>query len=107
MEILVQILMEPGTVLITLILVAGGLIFYSLKLKSLHELARIDHGLTAMPKDRNRLKKMGIIAISIGIGMLFGYFIGKWAGLPYVVAIPSMILIIGGAALIMINQMKG
>jgi len=97
---------DPGTTLFVLILVVGGLVFYNLKIKYLQELARIEHGLTTLPKPPNRLKKMGIVAISIGLGILLGYFIGKFAGLPMVVSISSMILIIGGAGLIVVNRMQ-
>ena len=101
-----EIITEPGTTLFLLIIVTGGLVFYYLKLKYLQELARIEHGLVSPPKDANRLKKLGIIFISIGIGILLGYLIGKSLGMPYLVSIPSMILILGGGSLLIVNQMK-
>ena len=101
-----EIITEPGTMLFLLIIVTGGLVFYYLKLKNLQELARIEHGLASPPKDANRLKKLGLIFISIGIGILFGYLIGKFTGIHPLVTIPSMILIIGGGSLLIVNQMK-
>ena len=101
-----EIIAEPGTTLFLLIIVAGGLTFYYLKLKYLQELARIEHGLASPSKDENRLKKLGLIFISIGIGIMFGYLIGKLIGMHPLVSIPSMIFVLGGSALLMVNQMK-
>lgn len=101
-----EIITEPGTQLFLLILVSGGLIFYYLKIKYLEELARIEHGLARPERDANRLKKLGLISIAIGIGILFGYLVGKITGMHQLVTVPSMILIIGGGSLLIVNQMK-
>lgn len=101
-----EIIAEPGTTLFLLILVTGGLIFYNLKINNLQEFARIEHGLSATPKDPNRLKKMGILFISIGIGILLGYYLGNITSVHPLVTIPSMILIMGGISLMLINQLK-
>lgn len=101
-----SIITEPGTIFFTMTLMIGGLIFYNLKIKNLQEFARIEHGLTAVPKDANRFKKMGIVAIAVGLSILIGYFVGKWFNLPNVVSIPSSIMIFGGISLLVINQIK-
>lgn len=97
---------EPGAVLLTLVLASSGLVFYYLKIRHLQELARMEHGLARPKKDPNRLKKLGITAIAIGLGILFGYLIGQATGMHPLVTVPSMILMIGGGALLIVNQMK-
>ena len=101
-----EIITEPGTTLFLLILVIGGLVFYYLKLKYLQDLAKIEHGLVSSPKDGNYLKKLGVIFISIGIGILSGHLFGKFTGIHPMVTIPSTIFVFGGASLLIVNQIK-
>ncbi len=70
------------------------------------KMAMIEKGLWEKPKtkkDKNQGMKAGILLIGLGIGIFAGYLLGEFTVINAVVSYFSMILLFGGAALILNN----
>lgn len=93
--------MNPGIVLFTLILVAGGLTYYYFRLKHIETIARIEHGIDTPSHDASSAKRLGWLLISIGIGIAAGYLLGKQLMVPFVATVPTAVLVAGGVTLLL------
>ncbi len=93
--------MDPGIVIFVLLLLSGINLFYYLRTKHFQEMARIEHGLEPLSRDPKRFFKIGIVLISVAIGLISGFILGKALNMPHIVAVPSGILLCGGISLML------
>ena len=93
--------MNPGTVIFTLILITGGLIYYYFRLKHIEIIARIEHGIDSPSHDPSRAKRLGWLLISMSIGIVVGYMLGKQLMVPFVATVPATVLMAGGVTLLL------
>ena len=78
--------MDPGIVLFTLLLLSGINLFYYLRTRHFQEMARIEHGLEPLSKDPQRFFKIGLMLISVALGLVGGFLLGKALNIPHPVS---------------------
>jgi asparagine N-glycosylation enzyme membrane subunit Stt3 len=83
------------------------IIFYAIKKENKQKMAMIEKGMNPLIPERKKENKSkpsqlknGIILIGLAFGILMGYMLRENGNMEAWVAYPSMILVFGGAALI-------
>ncbi len=97
--------MHGATLTLTiLILVSAITMFYSLRLRHIERMARIEHGMEEIHPGfvNSPYFSLGIFLCALGLSIFASYLLSSWTNLPDYVLIPGCLLLFGGGSLFLI-----
>jgi len=90
--------------LVILILVSGLTMFYSLRIRHIERMTRIEHGMEEVNSSfiKSTYFALGVFLCSLGLSLFVSFLLSKWTNLPDFVLIPGCLLLFGGCSLLLI-----